>query len=72
MIKINQDDNYFYSTLSFQLLGTEADDELAIQNVVYRMVLLNKRILSHTLCQQQKYRPLKNDVNTIGTWHLGY
>ena len=52
MIKIKQDDNCFYSTLSFQLLGTEADDDLAVQNVVYRMVLLNKRILSHTLCQQ--------------------
>ena len=43
MIKIKQDGNCFYSALSFQLFGTE-DEDLAVRNVVYRMVLLNKRI----------------------------
>ena len=44
MIKIKQDGNCFYSALSFQLFGTQ-DEDLAVRNVAYTMVLLNKRIL---------------------------
>ena len=41
VIKIKQDGNCFYSVLSFQLLGTQ-DEDIAVRNVVYRMVLMNK------------------------------
>ena len=43
VIKIKQDGNCFYSALSVQLFGTQ-DENLAVRNVVYRMVLLNKSI----------------------------
>ena len=41
VIKIKQDGNCFYSVLSFQLFGTQ-DEDKAVRNVVYRMVLMNK------------------------------
>ena len=41
VIKIKQDGNCFYSALSFQLFGTQ-DEDIAVRNVVHRMVLLNK------------------------------
>ena len=44
MINIKQDGNCFYSALLVQLFGTQ-DEDLVVQNVVYRMVLLNKSIL---------------------------
>ena len=43
VIKIKQDGNCFYSALSIQLFGTQNKD-IAVQNMVHRMVLLNKNI----------------------------
>ena len=45
IIKIKRDGNCFYSSLSFQLFGTQNEDN-SVRNVTSRMVLLNKNIFS--------------------------
>ena len=45
VIKIKQDGNCFYSTLSFELFGKQ-DEDAVVRDVISRMVLLNKNIFS--------------------------
>lgn len=66
MIKIKQDGICFYSALSFQLIGTQ-DNDIDLQNMVHRTVLLNKNLHSYT-----KSLNLWSMWTQLEAWNLGY
>ena len=70
VIKIKQNGNCFYCTLSFELFGKQ-DEDAVVRDVISRMVLLNKNIFQLILFLQQVFTLFTNTVNAIGCQVLG-
>ena len=54
VMKMKQNGSCFYFTLSFELFGKQ-DEDAVVQNIISRMVLLNKNISAHFTYFCDKY-----------------
>ena len=59
VIKIKQDGNCFYSAISFQLFGTQ-DQDIAVRNVIYRTITLNKNAFKPYLIPSSNIKTIED------------